>query len=85
MAVVFSILGVAFMLLPVVGTLGIPGNSMFPPPEAPENVFPYLFLLYLAAGTGWFMFQRSRSSKIVNRMERSIAAIHARFNDEENL
>lgn len=77
MNVVFSVLGVAFMTLPVLGTIGIPGSDLFPAPEAPANVFPYLFLLYIAAGFGWFVLQRYRSPQLVKQMKRSINAIHA--------
>lgn len=84
MDVVYSVLGVAFMLLPVMGTVGIPGSTLFPPPEAPLNVFPYLFLMYLVAGCGWFFIQRRRYPKMVRGMERSVEVIHARFNNTEN-
>lgn len=83
--VVFSVLGVAFMILPVLGTVGIPGSNLFPAPAAPYNTFPYLFLLYLAAGSGWFFFQRMRYPKMVRGMERSIDEIHASFDNRENL
>lgn len=84
MDIVFSVLGVCFVLIPIVGTLGIPGSDLFPVPKAPYNIFPYLFLLYLAGGFGWFVIQRLRYPKMVGRMERSIDAIHARFSDAEN-
>lgn len=74
--VVFSALGVGFMMIPVLGTIGIPGSTLFPVPEAPYNVFPYLFLLYLAVGSGWFIIQRRRSPKLVRQMQRSIDALH---------
>ena len=83
--VVFSVLAVAFMLLPVLGTIGIPGSTLFPPPEAPLNSFPYLFLLYLAASSGWFFYQRLRHPRMVRRMERSINEIHASFDNIENI
>ncbi|GAP94169.1 APC family permease [Leptolyngbya sp. NIES-2104] len=75
--VVFSVLGVGFMALPLIGTIGIPGSDLFPAPEAPANVFPYLFALYIAAGFSWFVFQRYRSPRLVRQMQRSIEAIHA--------
>jgi len=77
MNIVLSVLGIAFMILPVLGTIGIPGSDLFPAPEPPANIFPYLFLLYIAAGFGWFVFQRYRSPRLVRQMQRSIEAIHA--------
>jgi amino acid transporter len=81
--IVFAALGVAFMMLPVVGTVGIPGSNLFPVPDAPYNIFPYLFSLYIALGFGWFVIQRIRYPKMVKKMERSIDAIHASFRDGE--
>ncbi len=83
MDIVFSVLGVGFMLLPVLGTVGIPGSSLFPVPEFPNNVFPWLFLLYLAAGFGWYMFQRMRSPKMLRKMKQSIEASHVRYSEPE--
>lgn len=83
--VLFSVLAVAFMLLPLVGTIGIPGSSLFPVPGFPNNVFPYLFLLYLVVGCSWFIFQRIRFPKLVRTMQVSIEENYTRFNDKENL
>ncbi len=85
MDVVFSLFGVGFMMIPVVGTVGIPGSSLFPVPEAPYNSFPYLFLLYLAAGFGWFVFQKRRYPKMVRKMKRAIEAIHLSYSDRPNI
>ncbi|WP_427159981.1 APC family permease [Aliinostoc sp. HNIBRCY26] len=79
----FSVLAVLFMMIPIIGTLGIPGSDLFPVPPAPYNIFPYLFLLYLLAGFGWFMIQRLRYPKMVKKLEHSIDAIHASFSDVE--
>jgi amino acid transporter len=81
--VVFSALAVGFMMLPVIGTIGIPGSNLFPVPEFPNNVFPYLFLLYLMAGCGWFIFQRVRSPKMLRKMRQSVEAVHVRYSDAE--
>lgn len=81
MDILYSVLGVGFMMLPVVGTIGIPGSNLFPVPEFPNNVFPWLFLLYLTAGCGWFIFQRVRSPKILRKMRQSVEAIHVRYSD----
>lgn len=77
--VLFSILGVGFMAIPVMGSVGIPGSNIFPAPEAPYDAFPYLFLLYLVTTCGWFVMQRLRSPEIVRSMENGIEEIHARF------
>lgn len=77
--VLFSVLGVSFMMLPVVGMIGIPGSDIFPVPEAPYNLFPFLFLLYLGIACGWFFWQKRRSPEIVANMKQRIEAIHARF------
>ena len=80
---VFSVLAVGFMMIPVLGSVGIPGSSLFPVPEAPYDAFPYLFLMYLLVTCGWFILQRLRSPKIITSMERGIDAIHAKFDDRE--
>ena len=77
----FAVLGVVFMLIPVLSSIGIPGeNSLFPVPPAPYNMFPYLFLLYLALGAAWFVYLRLQSPGIIEEMERDIEASHTRFN-----
>lgn len=77
-----AVLGVAFMVIPVLGSVGLPGeNSLFPVPAAPYNVFPYLFLLYLAMGAVWFTILRSRSPHFIRSMESDIEASHTRFSD----
>ncbi|MBD1945750.1 APC family permease [Coleofasciculus sp. FACHB-712] len=77
--VVFSVLAVGFMMIPVLGSVGIPGSSLFPIPAAPYDAFPYLFLMYLMVTCGWFVIQRFRSPEIVSSMERGIEEIHAKF------
>ncbi|MDX2098357.1 MAG: hypothetical protein SFW36_11325, partial [Leptolyngbyaceae cyanobacterium bins.59] len=70
---------IAFMTIPILGSLGIPGSTLFPPPEPPYDAFPYLFLLYLTVTCGWFVVQRLRSPAVVRLMERRIEEIHERF------
>lgn len=77
--IVFSVLGVGFMMIPVVGSVGIPGSTMFPVPNAPYNMFPYMFLIYLVVTCGWFAMQRFHSPEIVRSMERGIDDIHEKF------
>ena len=77
--VMFSLLGVGFMMIPVLGSVGVPGSQIFPVPEAPYDAFPYLFLLYLTVTCGWFVMQRLRSPQIVRTMKSRIEETHARF------
>jgi len=72
-------LSVGFMILPVLGSVGVPGSNLFPIPEAPYNIFPYLFLLYLLLTCGWFVVQRMRSPKVVRSMKQGIEAIQSQF------
>ncbi|MGH2415774.1 MAG: APC family permease, partial [Microcystaceae cyanobacterium] len=83
--VLFSIVAVGFMMIPVFGSVGIPGSSLFPVPQAPYNLFPYLFLLYIAVTCGWFIRQRFRSPGMVRLMKREIEEIHARFTTPEQV
>jgi amino acid transporter len=76
---VIAILSVGFMILPLLGSVGIPGSSLFPIPEAPYNTLPYLFLIYLLVTCGWFGMQRLRSPQIVRSMKQSIEAIQTQF------
>lgn len=78
---VFSLLAIGFMSLPILGTVGIPGSTLFPAPPAPVNTFPYLFLLYLAAGCGWFFYQRLRSPRMARRMQQAVEEIHVRYSE----
>ncbi|HAX78469.1 MAG TPA: amino acid permease [Cyanobacteria bacterium UBA11372] len=83
--VVFSVLAIAFMMIPILGSLGIPGSTMFPVPEAPYNLFPYLFLLYITLTCGWFILKRLRSPRTVAVMLQGIEEIHARYSNTEKL
>jgi amino acid transporter len=78
----YAMAGVAIMLIPLISSIGIPGEaSLFPVPAAPFNLFPYLFLAYLALGTGWFMILRRRSPEMIEEIERDIEATHLRFSE----
>ncbi len=80
--VAYAVLGLGFMIIPVLGSIGVPGEgSIFPVPSAPYNWFPYAFLVYLAAGAVWFLILRSRSPQVLQQMEADIEASHTRFSD----
>jgi amino acid transporter len=81
--ILVSGLAIIFMLIPTIGSFGIPGKNflseIFPIPAAPYNVFPYFFLLYLVLGGVWFAMLRSRSPRIIQQMEADIEDSHNRF------
>ncbi len=52
-ALALSVTSVLLLMVPAVG-------SVYPVPSWPVNIFPYIFLGYLAIGLGWFMVLRSR-------------------------
>jgi amino acid transporter len=84
--VLVAIAAVLFMVIPAVGSIGLPTglgvlSALFPVPAAPYHVFPYVFLLYLLVGMGWLLIVRWRSPECMAAMERDIEASHSRFSD----
>ncbi len=82
--VLCSVVAIGVMMIPVAGSVGIPGSTMFPPPEAPYDAFPYLFLMYLVATCGWFVLQRLRSPELAGSMQHRVDAINVTFDSEGN-
>lgn len=72
--IAIAAIAIIFMLIPVVG-------SVYPVPAAPFNVFPYLFLMYLVVGGGWFLMLRLHSPEIIENMEQELAEIHTKFSE----
>ncbi|HSI84218.1 MAG TPA: APC family permease [Candidatus Methylacidiphilales bacterium] len=68
----YSVTAVIFMLMPLIASIGISGSSMMPPPEYPNNLFPWIFLAYMGVGFGWFIFQRLRIPNLIGAMKDSI-------------
>jgi len=77
--VVYSLLAIAFLTLPLLGTLGIPGSKLFPPPSYPDNLFIWIFAAYMGVGLGWLVIQRIRSPEMVHDMKSSVDEHHERF------
>jgi hypothetical protein len=53
------------LLVPTVG-------SFYPVPAYPANIFPYLFLGYLALGAGWLFTLARRQRGVLARVEGSL-------------
>lgn len=83
--IVISLAAVGFLALPILGTLGIPGSTLFPPPSYPDNLFPWIFAGYMAIGLGWLVIQRIRSPEMVHEMKSSVDELHHRFDRERNI
>ncbi|QGM99612.1 APC family permease [Methylocystis parvus] len=52
-ALTVSGLAVAFMLVPFLGVIGVPGSELFPPPAYPNNLLVWIFLAYMAVAGAW--------------------------------
>jgi hypothetical protein len=63
-----SAASVVLLLVPAVG-------SVYPVPSWPVNIFPYIFLGYLALGFGWFILLR-RNPNFVGDVRDRIHAQH---------
>lgn len=72
--IAIAAIAIIFMLIPVVG-------SVYPVPAAPFNVFPYLFLMYLVVGGGWFLMLRLHSPEIIENMEQELEEINNKFSE----
>jgi hypothetical protein len=67
------------MALPFLGTVGIPGSTLFPPPRYPNNILPYIFIAYMAVGLAWLWIKRARHPKMIAKMTRAIDENEVRF------
>jgi amino acid transporter len=70
--ILYSVLGCGFMLLPLFGTIGIPGSTLFPPPAYPNNLLVWIFVVYMAVGLVWLLTQKARSPKMLPTMKISM-------------
>jgi amino acid transporter len=78
-AVAYSAGGVAFMLLPLLGTIGIPGSDLLPLPDGAGLVLIAIFAAYMAMGLGWLALQRTRRPKMIAQMQIAIENVHLQF------
>lgn len=75
----YSLGALGFMLLPLLGTIGIPGSELFPTPDVAGLVLLTLFLTYMAIGFGWLLLQRARRPKMIGHMKSAIESVHQKF------
>ena len=64
-ALLVAALSVLFMAVPIFGTVGIAGSTLFPPPAYPSNILVWVFLGYMLLSLAWLAtLQKSRSRDI---------------------
>lgn len=80
-AVACSVGAVAFMLLPLVGTVGIPGSELFPTSSGAGAVLIVVFALYMTGALAWLFLERARRPKMIGQMQHAIEQIQFRFAD----
>lgn len=78
-AIAYGIAGTSFMVLPFVGTVGIPGSSMFPAPSFPNGLLLGIFLIYMLGGLAYLWLQRLRDPKMIPTMRNAIERIETQF------
>lgn len=71
-SVAYSVGGVAFMGLPLIGIVGIPGSELLPTPDAAGVIIVSIFALYMAVGLGWLVFQRARHPEMIPQLQDAI-------------
>jgi amino acid transporter len=60
--------------------LAVPAvGSVYPIPDPPVNYFPYLFLVYLAAGIGWILFFYRRTPTAAALVQADLDRIHGEY------
>jgi amino acid transporter len=73
--VVISVLAVLCLLYPAV-------SLFYPLPTFPVNLFPYIFLLYMAVGATWLFVVSRRSPGKIEEIERDLESMHNLFQPE---
>jgi len=77
--------GIVFVMLPFLGTVGIPGSTSFPPMEFPNDVLLGVFVAYMVVGLGWFALQKARQPDLVRAMRTEIDAVELQFVEVEKV
>lgn len=78
-AIASSVGGIAFMSLPLIGVIGIPGSELLPTPDPAGVVMVSIFALYMAGGLGWLVLQRSRRPEMIPQMQSAIENVDLEF------
>lgn len=74
--IIISVITFGILLMPIVG-------SVYPLPAYPFNLFPFIFLAWLAVGTIWFNIQKSRKPELGLTIKRHVDVVNELFKGEE--
>lgn len=74
--VVVSVLAILCLLYPAV-------SLFYPQPSFPVNLFPYIFLVYMAVGAAWLFVVSRRSPGKIEEIERDLESVHKLFQPEK--
>lgn len=70
--IIVSIVTFIILLIPIVG-------SIYPLPVYPYNIFPFMFLAWLAAGAIWFFICKAKNPNLVSDIEVNVKDINEQF------
>jgi len=72
--IVLSVITVLVLLIPIVG-------SLYPTPDYPYNLFPYVFVAWLVAGGLWFIIRKSQLPEVSSNIESNVESVHQYYKD----
>lgn len=65
---------VFILLIPIIG-------SVYPLPDFPYGLFPFIFLAWLVIGGLWFLIRKFQTPDVIGDIEKNIEAVHQVYRD----
>ncbi len=78
-AALYSVGGIGFLVLPILGTVGFPASEMLPPIGFPESLLAAIFIGYMAIGVAWLLMERIRRPQMMGDVQDAIDEIQLQF------
>lgn len=70
--IIVSLVTFGILLIPIIG-------SIYPVPSYPYNLFPFIFLGWLAIGAIWFTVQKSKNPNLIANIQSDVNGINEQF------
>lgn len=70
--IVLSVITFSILLIPIVG-------SVYPLPEYPYNLFPFIFLAWLVVGSAWFIIRKVKNPDLVSNIKSDTHRINEQY------